>query len=485
MTKFILLSITLLGLAGCCNESLVDDSNIPNNDGVLEKISIKGADFLYEENTRSFVSISENGASFSWDEDDVVGIFPNKGDQVSFAMEEGVGTGTATFSGGGWALKSSATYSAYYPHVYENRDMTKIPVSYLGQTQDGNNNTDHIGAYDFMATNVTTPSNGAVAFDMQHLGCLVQVMVDLKESTAITNLNINSANFYGFTTEGYIDLSSKTPAILSSAKSNAINIALESFCVDADETAVIYFMMAPANLEGKNIDIAISKDNGENKTYQVAGKNYVAGKAYAIALADIEDATLTYNMVDLGLPSGTLWADRNVGAEFPESYGDYFAWGETLVKDSYNWSTYKWCNKSSDNLTKYCTKSSYGSIDNKTVLDLDDDAAYVNWGKEWRMPTHDELKELYSKCTWNWTNQNGTNGYKVTGPSGNSIFLPAAGNRFGHYSLDEAGSTASYWTSSLHEDYPFCAWNLDNYNVDHDFNRCTGLPVRAVARRDY
>ena len=246
-------------LVACSEDAIVE--NIDGN-GILQRVSITGKDFQFDDATRSSVSITENGASFLWDEDDVIGIFPNEGDQVSFAMSQGAGTQTATFSGGGWALKSSATYAAYYPHVYENRDMTKIPVSYVGQTQNGNNNTDHIGAYDFMAASVATPSNGAVAFDMQHLGCLVQLKIDLLEETGIGNVSIKYGSSYNamFTTTGHIDLTSATPQINTSGdKSPSIDIKLNNLRVKADETAVVYFMMAPVDMTGKTIDIVVTE----------------------------------------------------------------------------------------------------------------------------------------------------------------------------------------------------------------------------------
>ena len=188
--------------------------------------------------------------------------------------------------------------------------------------------------------------------------------------------------------------------------------------------------------------------------------------------------------VDLGLPSGTLWADRNVGADSPEAYGDYFAWGETEPKSTYNWSTYKWCQGSNNTMTKYCTDSFYGTVDNKTVLDLEDDAAYVNMGADWRMPTYDELNELRNNCTWTWTSKKGTKGYKVTGPNGKSIFLPAAGYR-NDSGLYRAGSDGSYWSTSLHG--PYLAWSLyinsDSYNTYTSGKRRNyGHTVRAVAR---
>ena len=131
MKKSISKALALLTIftVACTENTLVENSPIENNSDIITEISITGKDFQFEGDTRSSVSVSESGVSFLWDEDDVIGIFPDKGDQVSFAMEQGAGTQTATFTGGGWALKSSAKYAAYYPHAYENRDMTAIPVS--------------------------------------------------------------------------------------------------------------------------------------------------------------------------------------------------------------------------------------------------------------------------------------------------------------------------------------------------------------------
>ncbi len=164
--------------------------------------------------------------------------------------------------------------------------------------------------------------------------------------------------------------------------------------------------------------------------------------------------TVEPEWVDLGL--SVKWATFNVGASKPEEYGDYFAWGETEPKDKYSWSNYKWCNGSSSTLTKYNTSSSYGTIDNKTVLDPEDDAAHVNWGGIWRMPTDAEWTELRNSCTWTWTSQNGVNGRMVTGPNGNSIFLPAAGG----YRFKDVGSCGAYWSSSLYPDDPYFAYRV-------------------------
>ena len=191
-----------------------------------------------------------------------------------------------------------------------------------------------------------------------------------------------------------------------------------------------------------------------------------------------------HEYVDLGL--SVKWATCNVGATKPEEYGDYFAWGETQPKSTYNWSTYKYCNGSSSTLTKYNTQSSYGIVDDKTTLDLSDDAARANWGGSWRMPTDAELTELRENCTWTWTTQNGVNGYKVRSrKNGNSIFLPAAGDR-NDSSLGDAGSGGYYWSSSLNTDGPYIAWSVrffSSYVSRIPYcSRCPGHSVRPVCQ---
>ena len=188
--------------------------------------------------------------------------------------------------------------------------------------------------------------------------------------------------------------------------------------------------------------------------------------------------------VDLGLPSGTKWATCNVGANSPEEYGDYFAWGETEPKDYYDWSTYKWCNGSSDTMTKYCIHSEYGYngfTDGLTELLPEDDAATANWGSPWHMPTRAQQDELREYCTREWTQLHGVNGTLVTGPNGNTVFLPAAGCRWNE-DLNDAGSYGYYWSGSLSTSYGYSAYNLVFNSVWawYNYNRSRGRSVRAV-----
>ena len=187
--------------------------------------------------------------------------------------------------------------------------------------------------------------------------------------------------------------------------------------------------------------------------------------------------------VDLGLPSGLLWATRNVGATSPEDYGDYFAWGETTTKSVYNWTTYIYCNEDGYELTKYCNNLGFGYIgftDNLTILQPGDDAATANYGG--RTPTKEEWEELLDNTTSTWTTQNGVNGRLFTSSNGNSLFLPAAGYRW-YSSLVYAGSAGLYWSSSLYTDLPFDAWDFDLNSVNQYMNgtyRNYGHSVRAV-----
>ena len=196
---------------------------------------------------------------------------------------------------------------------------------------------------------------------------------------------------------------------------------------------------------------------------------------------DDEEEPATGEAIDLGL--SVKWASCNVGATEPWEYGGFYAWGETEEKSNYEWSTYEYCNGSNTSMTKYCTDSFYGTVDNKTTLEPEDDVAHVQWGGSWRMPTKAAQAELRNNCTWTRTTLNGVNGYRVTGPNGNSIFLPAAGYRAGEEVSDQ-GSYSYYWSSMLNspnsynaDDYTFYS---SSYAWDYGCYRYYGRSVRPV-----
>lgn len=202
----------------------------------------------------------------------------------------------------------------------------------------------------------------------------------------------------------------------------------------------------------------------------------------------------TVEYVDLGLPSGTLWATCNVGANSPEEYGDYFAWGETEPKSEYSWSTYKYCNGSTitPHMTKYCNKSSdgyNGFTDTLTELLPEDDAATANWGSGWQMPSTAQQQELINSeyTTTTWTTLNGVNGRMIVSKSnGNHIFLPAAG--FYEYTslYTYIGTYGFYWSRSLNTRNSLHGRYLAVYSSYIDtanYYRNVGQSVRPVRKQ--
>ena len=227
------------------------------------------------------------------------------------------------------------------------------------------------------------------------------------------------------------------------------------------------------------IDIILS-GNGDTSTADVNGDSEI-NIADINALIDIilgggSPSQDDHEYVDLGLPSGTLWATCNIGANSPEDYGDYFAWGETAVKEDYQWLTYKWYDFDEFELTKYYSE------DGLKELVLEDDAAYTNWGPLWRMPSLEQINELSDYCTWQQTTRNGVVGMLGTGPNGNTLFLPATGYRY-YTSVEQTGVLGLFWTRTLFSGNSKVACSLDllSGNVGWgNSDRCSGVTVRPV-----
>ena len=189
-----------------------------------------------------------------------------------------------------------------------------------------------------------------------------------------------------------------------------------------------------------------------------------------------------YEYVDMGL--SVKWATMNVGATVPEEGGKYYAWGEVEEKETYMWDNYHYGN-SRTTLTKYCDSEAYGTVDNKAVLDLLDDAAYMSWGGKWRMPTYNEWDELLRNSTWTWVEQNGVKGVRVRSTkNGNCIFLPTTGYKVGA-DLNNKDINIVFWTSSLSKNGSYMSYGVsvespNNTASFYGFNRYNGYPIRAV-----
>lgn len=261
--------------------------------------------------------------------------------------------------------------------------------------------------------------------------------------------------------------------------------------VSADGGSVSWCSIAPVSGKAsefttQTLTVRVSANNSNEA--RSAKIRWLNGTSKVAEITVTQEKKPKIEAVDLGL--SVKWANCNVDAESPEDYGGYFAWGETEEKDSYSWGGYKWCKNGNYKLmTKYCTDNFFGIVDDKTVLDPDDDIAHLWCGDGWRMPTKDEIDELCRKCSWSWkTTQNGVKGYQVTGSNGKSIFLPAAGyvegrvftyrSESGYYwsrdlvSSDTPQSYALHFTG--HEEIIGSTKHL------YAYDRSYGLPIRPV-----
>lgn len=236
---------------------------------------------------------------------------------------------------------------------------------------------------------------------------------------------------------------------------------------------------------------------------------------------NVAEPTNSHEYVDLGVEvegKPVYWATTNIGAELPADYGLYFAWGETvgygyaIDEDSYdaNWDCYDtndarsfdWksynseiCGGDEKKIKKYCTNSTYGNVDNKTVLEPEDDAAHVNWQGSWRMPTQDEIDALVMQCSWTFTSMPNSagksiNGYKVSSMADSTkfIFLPVVGIRYNTFLWSSGrGMQGNYWTSSLNTTFSgndkaqSLFFHLDS-NFKFEQYRAYGLTIRPVCQ---
>lgn len=477
-------SVLLGGIVVSCENRDAVTAALPFAPG---SISFVVEDYVSEDGSRSDINSS---GQFSWTSGDTLGIFPESGYQTAFPISEGTGTSSALFDGGQWALRPSTRYAAYFPFMHPMDQVRKeaIPVNYVGQRQDGNNSTAHLAKYDYIATSFTEVSqSGNTLFQLKHLGEIARFQLTMPKADDYRKLILSTTDLV-FTTEGSFCLSDNDPAINAVTSSYSVSMDMDHISTtDEGQSITLYMILAPVNLQSLTLNVYVM---GSSDIYSatIEGKNMLAGKAYSYTSNCVaDDSSDTHEYVDLGLPSGTLWATCNLGASYPEEYGDYYAWGEITPQSSmqYSWSSYKWCNGTYTSLTKYCDDSAYGVEDNRLRLESADDAATYNWGPAWQVPTLTQLQELYnsSYTTTSGYELNGVYGRMITSKSnGNSIFLPAAG-----YAADGAcrdvRSYGFYMSSDIHTTYSYYGCYLYFYSKGIDWGysgRNIGRSVRPV-----
>lgn len=279
---------------------------------------------------------------------------------------------------------------------------------------------------------------------------------------------------------------------------SSISISPSTLSMTVGDQKTLTATVLPSNATNKNVTWSVDKPDVvrlvNNVVYAVSSGEAVItcsasdGSDVKSTCKVVVDAKHEY--VNLGLPGGVLWATCNIGADKPEDTGKFFAWGETIgytlsESHTFNWLNYTLCNGTSTTMKRYCTNPNYGMCDNISTLNAKDDAATVNWGSVWRMPTYEEINDLYNPryTTSEWVTVNGVKCRKVTSKTnGNYILLPATGYRKDSDLFNE-GSHGYYWTRSLFYNVSSAAYHLDvtsGYMEWSENERFYGQCIRPV-----
>ena len=282
MRRFFFRAASMVLLAACSGleqpdqDLFIDDSENLVEKVVFEVLPIKDGDAPA---TRASAVPDGGTVSFAWEENDMIGIYPNKGSQIYFTIEDGAGSSSATFDGGGWALKQNASYVSYYPFVADFfLSRNEIPVSFVGQKQIGNTSP-FVGARYFLATEPTSSENGVLQFSYKTLNTIINVNATLPAGTYTkASLTIEEPLFVE---EGTYSLDDR--AIVGTKFTNTLEIELENVVLTEQATIPIYIMSAPVDLKGKEVTVkVISSDGLQYECVKTPSKAYDAGTRYGL-----------------------------------------------------------------------------------------------------------------------------------------------------------------------------------------------------------
>lgn len=277
-----------IGLVSCSEtvDSMEENSSkedIVTIDNYVRTFKVTASDFVSEENTRSSLVLNEGVLEFSWAEGDTIGVFPIDGFQVDFPISDGVGTNTALFDGGKWALRAEAQYAGYYPFSAKNftGDPTSIPVDYSGQVLDGNAPFSNLGKYDYqMAPATTTTENGTVELQLKHLGAVVQIRLVLPAVGTYTHLSLSCFDAQ-FATQGVFDITSDTP-VLVPTHYGSMEFELQNVTAAAEgDEILLYFITTPVDQTGTTVHALLTDSEGREYTATYNGKAMNAGTLIA------------------------------------------------------------------------------------------------------------------------------------------------------------------------------------------------------------
>lgn len=450
---------------------------------------------IIEDSTSGDTKTSLDGSgNVLWKQGDQVSIFAastvNEQYQVS---DDSDGKTAATLNkvgGSGFVAGTEIDNNvAFYPYA-STASIAKSGGSYiisdieLPATQNYAEGSFGNGAFPMAAVTGTTAD-----MNLKFKNVLGGLKLQLKGTASIASISVTGNNNEILCGDAEVTVANgSVPSInLTDASAKTVTLDCGTGVALSTETATFFIIALPPITMTGGFTVVVTDIEGKKMLIKTTNTQTISRSAILKMPAVVYQGVFSgsgHDYVDLGLPSGTLWATCNIGATKPEGYGSYFAWGETESKSSYCWSSYILCDGSRYSLNKYGTSSLYGIVDNISILNTTDDVATSTWGGSWRTPTQNEFKELLSNCTGLWTSQKGVNGYKLTGPNGNSIFLPASGCKDDEYAY-APGTYGHYWSSSLSEQNQTCDQARELYIASSltgvwTTARYTGCTVRPV-----
>ena len=299
--RLIPLLLILLIVAGCAEreQDTTDQQQIESITATITDFS----DFYPDEDPPTKTGLTPD-EKFYWAANDTLGIFPAEGAQVYFVVTDGSGTNNAYFTGGGWGLKTGNIYYSYYPLVGQfYLDKNHIPVSYEGQKQVGTTDLSHIGPFDFMYAPGITPEASALNFTYHHLNSYLRLTVTLPADEYIRLMITTSENI--LVKKGYFDLTAGQPAVIPVEYTNQLSIDLDNVVLTEDGTFKVYMMIAPVNLNGKQVTVSVlNKEKKELRCVKIPSRAYEAGIIYGLTCPSSGDTwtevpqTTSFSMKD-------------------------------------------------------------------------------------------------------------------------------------------------------------------------------------------
>lgn len=281
--KYLLLPIALVAICSCNNSETVLEEQLGKS---LEHVSLGVSDLSFDEDwkispTRSAIDIGPSGISFSWSEDDIVGMFPDKGAPAYFEMASHQGESVAEFDGGGWALKSASKYAVYYPYSYEHRVKENIPFQYTGQRQIGKNQYSHLNKFQFLASGAVEPVAGACNYSMDRIEAVVWFQLTLPMAASYNKLTIRLKDGTPIVISSILNIADEDYVITPDKTNRYLSMDLENITTTSENEVVnFYIMLPPQNMAGKKLIVSVNTVDGDCCMAEIDGKNMVNNKAY-------------------------------------------------------------------------------------------------------------------------------------------------------------------------------------------------------------